>query len=319
MRNPAAAVFSLLLGIVFAVPGALLGIWVALRQFRIEWAFDWALWAARHSPHPLTAPPEEIANRAINPPWVIFAAVGAFFLCAMALSSLRSARRSMRAVDESDDGKARLALKTTHPRVGRPLEGTLRLAKDASPGDRFVVELSCKRYGNSDSRMDEAFLEQQDVAAIQGAHGWSVLFRFEIPVTAPASNAGHFLSARKFQWRLYLKPAKGWSVFASRFDLVLGPAPAEELRAVEADATPGERAIIDAFDAISPLMGRGKLLAHEREQLRSLPPEHLAIARKVSAMPLKILKWAFIAFVVLFVAIPTVFSLLVAGVAALQR
>jgi hypothetical protein len=303
---------SVMTGIVFALPGLVLVTWAAARLINIQWAFNLALWAATYSPVPLSLPPVELANYLIEGQWWVFAALGGGFILALGLSILADELKPKRDADESHDGKARIELKTTSPCVGGPLEGTLRLTRDAKPGDAFVVELSCRRSSTGESRTETPFLEEKRVEAVRAAHGWGLPFRFEIPLTAPESNARQTSRSQGFQWQLSLRPADAWYATRSRFDLALGPAPEKELEAFDAKETPEQRQTVAALDALTPLMGRGKLLPHEREHLRSLSPQELEMARKVSAMPMKILKWGFIVWLVLFAGMGLMYYLMLA-------
>jgi hypothetical protein len=147
--------------------------------------------------------------------------------------------------------------------------------------------------------VETPFFEQQDVRVVVGALGCSVPFRFNVPVTAPASSKDGAFSGPGFHWQLAYYPAKSWVAFPSNFELELGPASTEELRAVEAGETPQQK---EAIDNIAQSLGRESLLPHERAEMRALPPADLAMAVKVSGMPAKIMKWIFIVFFV----VPTV-------------
>jgi hypothetical protein len=90
-------------------------------------------------------------------------------------------------------------------------------------------------------------------------------------------------------------------VFAlpSTYALRLDPAPAEELRAIEAKETPQQK---EAIDALARAAGLESLMPHQRAGLQALSPADFAAARKVAGLPAKIVKWIVIAFVV----VPTV-------------
>jgi hypothetical protein len=322
MRSAVAFFFSAVFGIAFAAAGVVLALWVGMTVYRVELGFDWALWAWENSGLPLTVTPLELANGAIQPSTLIPTGMVAAVLCLVGLSSLRSARDALRPAGESSGGKAKLELKTPEPRVGRPLEGSLRLLHDPQPGQVFRVELSCGRtyqvHDDNRRREETGFFAQLDVAAVQNAEGWRLPFRFDVPVTAPASGAGGYPVGEDYCWSLAFYPADAAIAFPSRLPLTFGAAPQEELRAAEARETPEQKAAIEAVSR-SLGMARGPLLPHEREQLRSLSPADLAMAQKVAGMPVKImqglLKWAFI---VLFV-LPALIMLLIYGAAMLLK
>lgn len=302
MRKLIVFIFNLVFGLAFGAVGVCLAIWVGLALYKVELAFDWVLWAAEYSPLPLNITPMQLASEAIQRNSLIAAGVSAAFLCWFAFDSLRSARQSLRSDDESDDGKARIELKTEHPQVGSPLEGRLRLTKDAKLGELFRVELSCKRrHISGDKKLEEtAFCAKQDVQAIQDAHGWNLPFRFDVPVTMPPSAKRDMLAGEGYHWLLAFSPANEWVSFPSLVALTLAPAPAEELRAIEASESPAQKAVIKA---IIRLPGLRALLPHQRAEIRALSPEDLAMAQKVAGIPMKILKWMFIVIVVITIVI----------------
>lgn len=284
MRQLASAI-QLLIGIALAVPGVLLALWVVVALYKVEVGFDWALWALEHSPFELTGPSVELANEAIQRNSLISGGMLAAVLCSVGFSFLRGARRSLRPPDESHDGKARIVLKAAHPRVGRPLEGSLRLTKDAEQGDVFQVELSCSRYLRSRDEknpVETPFFARLETKAAQGSQGWSVPFRFEVPATAPPTMARGLrglLAPDLFVWELTLRPLKGWIVSPSEFALELAAAPQEELRAIEATESPAQKEVIDAIERL-----KTPLLPYQRAMVQALSPEGLAMARKASEM-----------------------------------
>jgi len=239
MQKHVAAVWGFLLACLFGSLGILLALWVAITLHKVERGFDWALWVAVHSPFSPGAPPIEFANRAIQHTSLAWAAIAAAILCWLANRQWQYARRLLRPVNESHDGKAQIVLKTAQPRVGSPLEGSLRLANGANPGDVFRIEIYCRRKYNEpgdlermkDStryRVETPFGASLDVKAIQDAHGWSVPFRFEIPATAPPSATGNPPPGDGYFWRLASFPANAWVAVPSEFVLVLAGALEEQ-------------------------------------------------------------------------------------------
>lgn len=299
MRKLILTIFNLVSGITLGVAGIAIAAWVVLANYRVTDAFDWALWALESLPFELNVPPVQLANEAMQRNSLIMWGVGAAFLCWMAFGALRGARQAVRPANESHDGAAQIELKADRPRVGRPLEGSLRLLEDAKSGDVYRLELSCRRIRPGERNVETPFFEQQDVRVVQGALGLSVPFRFNVPVTAPPSSKDGILTGPGFRWRLAFYRAESVIAFPSEFALELGSAPAEELRAVEATETPQQKVVIDT---IAQLLGRGSLLPHERAEVRALPPADLAMAGKISGMPAKIMKWILIVFFV----VPTV-------------
>ena len=306
MRRLATALLSFVVGIAFAVPGIVLALWVGLAVYRVELAVGYSQWAAERLPS-LAVPLLQLADYATHRESLIVAGLGAAFLCLIGFSSLRGARQMLRPADQSSGGEAQIVLKTDFPRVGRPLEGSLRLLEIPEPEQVFRLELSCRRtYVTGDQRrkqgVETPFCAEQDVQVAQTAEGWSLPFRFEVPVTAPSSDAGNFEPGEGYIWRLVFEPKDGWISFGGpEFLLTLGPAPAAELRALEAGETPEQK---EAIEAMARGIWRESLLPHERAQLRSLPAEDLAMARKVAALPDKIMSTMFKWAAILLVAVP---------------
>jgi len=312
MRRPINFLNNLVSGIALGAVGVCLAIWVGIALYKVEWAFDLVLLATKHSPFPLDGISVQLANDAVQDSSQVAVGVVAAVLCIMAIQSMRFARLSMRPINESHDGRVRVEFKAEHPRVGRPLEGSLWLKKDAKPGEMFCVELTCMQCyyttkdGAADNQYSKAFFAKQEVQAVQGSEGWNVPFRFDVPVTAPPSTQGFKLSRQwTYGWSLGIYPANAQNAHPSGFELTLAPAPDEELRAIEARESPEQKAAIKAIETVS-----GVLLPHQRLEVRALSPENLAMAQKVAGMPLKILKWMFIAFIVL--------NLIIFGIGALM-
>jgi hypothetical protein len=235
MRKLVVFLFCLVSGAVLGAAGVCLAMWVALALYKVELAFDWALWAAEHAPFSLSATPMQLANAAIQRDVLFPAGLAAAIVCWLAIGSLRAARRSLRSADESDDGKARIELKAEHSQVGRALEGSLRLARDAKPGDVFRVELSCtRRYRDAVGSLkprehkETAFFEARDVQAAQDAQGWKLPFKFDVPATAPPTAAGNTLAEGGYRWLLVFYPANAWIAVPSEFVLQMAAAAAEE-------------------------------------------------------------------------------------------
>lgn len=267
------AIASLLSGaLALGAPAALSSYWV-WTAFQEPWrAREWVIWAAERSPIPLTVTPLELARDLVHPNGLIVAGLVAAFFCLALLKLLIDAPRGRRASDETDDRKARLEL-TSHPaRVGRPLEGILLLAREARAGDMFTVRLWCERRYRSGGKnaTEMPFSEEREVRVVPDARGWRVPFRFDVPAWAPPS--GPSGSRGDFVWWLSLAPAG--KLFATRSVIMvgLGPAPVDELRALEAAEDPGQKEKIDAFGRLVDLV-RGPLLPHERRQLAALSPE----------------------------------------------
>lgn len=309
MRKLISASFSLVFGILLGAAGLTLAAWVLLAIYRVEEAFDWVLWAAERSPVPLTVPAVQLANEMIQRNSLIGAGAAAAILCWIGINKLRGAPAEI-PVDAGHHASARIELRADHPRVGRPLEGSLRLLDDSIPGNRFRLELTCRRihWRRDESVTETGFVEQQDVRVVRGGPGCSVPFRFNIPATAPPSSSTS--DASGYQWQLALYPLETVFALPSTFALRLGPAPAEELRAIEARETPQQKEAIDDF---AQAVGRESLLPHQRAGLQALSPADFAAARKRAGMPTKILKWLLI----VFFGIPVVITGLIFAAAAL--
>jgi hypothetical protein len=165
--------------------------------------------------------------------------------------------------------------------------------------------LSCRRKLASDSKgrssYETAYLVQLDAPARPTAQGWSFPFRFDIPASMP--------SAHPFRWSLSFYPVKPLIVVPASIAVTLGPAPAEELRALEAGESPEQKTAIDAV--ARDLAFAGGLRPDQRAELRALSPENLAMAVKVSALPAKVVKGVFWFFALLFVVPMLLFAIAV--------
>ncbi|MDH5263350.1 MAG: hypothetical protein OEX21_01240 [Betaproteobacteria bacterium] len=302
--KPRAFAAFLLGALLSGVPAVLSSYWVWTVYREPSRARDWAIWAAERSPIRLTVTPESLAGDLVGPNGLILAGVVAAFLCLAPLKLLFDLQRGRRASDETDDRRARLEL-TSHPaRVGRPLEGILRLAKEARMGDMFTVGLTCERRYQSGGKTatERPFAEQKDVRVVPDPRGWRVPFRFDVPAWAPPSGLpgpdGHYL------WWLSLAPAG--KLFATRSNIMvgLGPAPMDELRALEAAEDPGQKETIEAVGRLVSLVN-GPLLPHQRRQLATLSPEDRRIAgvvaQKVGGIGKSLLLLAGLAFLVMVV------------------
>jgi hypothetical protein len=221
--------------------------------------------------------------------------------------------RTLETEIESRNGKTRLVLNTGNPRVGGPLEGRLRFKKDPKPDDRYQLELYCERrytpVDDTRSRTERPFYASLDVQPMQDARGWSLPFRFDVPVTAPSTSADNIPFNDRYYWRLDFHRADAWIAFPGDFPLTLAPADPAALAAVQATESPEQKT---AIEDLGSLMG-APLLPHQRAQMQALPAEDLAMARKVTAMPGKIMKWVFIGFFV----IPMLIMALMFGVGML--
>jgi hypothetical protein len=228
------AMFSLLLALAFAAAGVPLALWAAGATWRAETAREWAVWFLERSPLPLYAAPSQVANDALQRDSLIAASLAAALLCLMAFSLLRSAQRSLRRADESHDGRATIHLTSQSLRVGRPVEGSIWLARGSQNGGMYHLELSCSR-GHGPRRSDHtetAYFEELEVAPVATPVGWSLPFRFVVPAIAPPSGVSRFMSGPGYRWHLTFRRAGGW-MSPSVFALDLDPAPAEELREIE--------------------------------------------------------------------------------------
>jgi hypothetical protein len=296
-------------------PGALLAYWTWTAFHETADAQAWVLWAAERSPVRLTTAPIELARDLTSPGSLIFAGVLAAFLCIAALMNLRHivAPPRRRLLDETHDGRARLELKSAALRVGCPVEGRLWLAREAQAGDVFNVSLRCHRsYRSGDRRRtEEVYYQDKDAKAVHDARGWSVPFRFDVPASAPSNTSvttpQPLLGARRepYEWDLSIGPAGKMLARRSVIALYLGPASEEEVRALAAQETPEQK---EALDAIGRILGpfEGALLPHQREQLKALSSEDLALARKASALTGKGILLVVVAFFAIFLVLPVV-------------
>lgn len=312
-RNPVNALIGFPLGVAFTGAGLLVAGWAALAYYKTQLALDWMLWAIKRFDLRLTVPPEKLADDLIAYPTITEVFV-ALILFAVGTGFLRVARTAVRPADMSDDGKARITLKEELARAGRRLEGSVQLLKEPKAGEAFALMLSCRRSYKSgdDNKVETAFQDRQEAQPLQDGPGWSLPFRFEIPAAAPPSANQSFLNTDGYRWRLEVSRSKAWLGSPSVFDLYVAPATESDLRALEAREAPDQRSAIDAIEGKLKAMGRGPLLAHQREQLRKLSPEDLAKATKATSAPGKILAWIVGGIVLLFVVLPLLMFLIAA-------
>lgn len=315
------AIASLLSGaVVLGVPAALSSYWV-WTAFQEPWrAREWVIWAAERSPIPLTVAPEELAKDLVHPNGLIVAGLVAAFFCLALLKLLFDAQRGRRASDETEDRKARLELKSSPLRVGRPVEGRLWLAREAAAGDMFTVTLHCYRHYRRDGKdqKETAYFEERKVRVVPDGRGWNLPFRFDVPASAPQNFVdtsgppplilfGDPLQA--YHWRLSAWPADKLFASPSAIELYLGPAPRDELLALKAGESPEQTEALDAISRGLAFPG-GTLLPHQREQLKALSPEDLAMARRLTSWgggrTLKLALLALVAFFALFLVLPVI-------------
>ena len=317
MRKLVSNVFNLLLAILLAAMGIALAAWIVLANYRVTEAFDWALWALELLPFSLNVPLVQLANEMTQRNSLIWVGVAAAYLCWVGFSNLRGEREDLRGareveilVDEGHSKSARVELRADHPRVGRPLEGALRLIDDSISGNRFRLVLSCSRVHWQDNKSftETAFVEQQEVRVVRGGPGCSIPFRFNVPATAPPSS--NTANPSGFQWHLAVHPLDTVFKLNCVFPLRLDPAPAEELRAIEARETPQQK---EAIDGYARAAGLESLMPHQRAGLQALSPADFATALKGAGMPAKIVKWILI----VFFGVPIVITGLVFAAAAL--
>jgi hypothetical protein len=276
--------FSLMLGMVLGAVGIPLAVWVAAALYRADVARDWAVWTMERSPLPPYAPPSQVASDMLQRDSLIAAGLLAALLCLLALSWLLAARRALRAVDESHDGKATIDLKGQPLRVGRPVEGSIWLTQGSRQGELYRLELSCKRgHGSARSgRTETAYFEELEVEPLLTPVGWSLPFSFAVPPIAPPSGVANFMSGPAYRWSLAVQPAKGWISTPSVFALDLGAAPPEELGSLEkSERGRREPGMKRAAERIAPEMPREPLL-----QRGASPPSSNLKTEPLSPLPL---------------------------------
>jgi hypothetical protein len=312
-RNPVAAFIGYPIGAVLAGAGLVVGTWIAVAFYKVELAFDSLLWALTRSGIELTVPPEQLANDMIQRGPLVVGGIAALIVFLMGTGALREARTALRPIDMSEDGKARITLNEDLARAGRAMEGSVRFVKDPTPGEAFTVTLSCRRSYKSgdDNKVENAFREEQEIQAQQDAQGWIVPFGFKIPAIAPASSYGRGQTGG-YRWQLAVKRAKSFLASPAVFELQVAPALESELRALEAGETPGQKAAIEEIESKLKVLGQRPLLPHQRAELRNVSDKDLAMIKKVTAMPGKILKWIGVIIVILFV-LPPLFMFLIAA------
>lgn len=286
-RAPFSALFNLVLGLAVGVSGMVMALWAAIATLRIERGFDMAMWAAQRLPVAQGKTPAEFGNEVVNNVGAI--AVVGVVLFLMGLGMLRSARTAARPAGASDDGSADLTLKTPYPCAGEALEGRIAVRKPA-PGQAFTVALRCFRRksrrvdsesASTDSTRDEytetVHHEERKVRVVREAAGWSLPFRFDIPVTAPASEG---TGLRAYRWRLELTRGDAWVGFGNGFDLVVTAASPARIAAYEASLP---------ADVEKEVRELGRALAkfdrepapHQRQELRKLSSSEREQARRM--------------------------------------
>ena len=115
-------------------------------------------------------------------------------------------------------GSATLELRSAAPRVGHPVEGRLRLAREAAAGDTYKVRLVCRRHTKRGSTnvMQEVHSEERKVRAVQDAQGWTLPFRFEIPPGLPPHQGKGFGEP---SWRIEFQRKDAWFPLGKGVDL----------------------------------------------------------------------------------------------------
>ena len=229
-RDLLGALVGFVFGIAFlAVAVVLLG-WVVLTKVAVEKGFDVAMWAAQHSPVPLSIEPADFGNQVINSPSIWFIAAFGVMALMSAFVFLRGARLGARPAGVSEDGEARLELKGANPRVGETLQGEIVLAGNDHVGQPYDIRVECQRLeGMRGSAYRTDYSDSVQVVALAGADGARLPFRFEIPLTAPPSRPFEHLSLRdRREWQLVCARPKAW-FRGSFFPLQVEPGPEEEV------------------------------------------------------------------------------------------
>lgn len=320
-RNPIGAVFLYPIGLVLTGAGIAALAWVALAFYKVEAAFDAALWVLRRPELSLTKPAEQLANNMIQRDALFTEGAIAAFAMLVGAAMLRAARTALRPANQSHDGKFEIALTTLQPRAGAPLEGNLRTLKDTNPGEVFRLDLSCTRDYSDDNgknKEDVGFFESKDVKSIPAAQGSSIPFSFAIPAGAPASEGLSHLARNCYHWRLNVYRANALIATGSRFCLTLGPATAADLRAFEAARPAPLKSAIAAISARRAEAGAAPLQPHELEKLRKFSPEQLAALTKPGGSAPNFQKIVLIVFAAIFV-LPIVIFILIFMIGAIFR
>lgn len=284
-RAPFSALFNLVLGLAAGLSGMAMALWAAIATIKIERGFDVAMWAAQRFPVAQDKTPVEFGNQVVNNVGTI--AVVGVVLFLTGLGMLRSARTAARPAGESDDGSADLKLKTPCPRAGEALEGRIALRK-AVPGQAFTVVLRCfrrksRRVGGQSATMDSSrdeytstvHHEELKVRVVRDAAGWFLPFRFDIPITAPASEG---TGLRDLRWRLELTRDDAWVSFGNGFDLVVAAAGPDRIAAYEASLPADVEKDVQELGRAFGKFNRD-LSPYQREQLRKLSPAEREQAR----------------------------------------
>ena len=302
-RNPIAGFVSGVFGLAWAALGLALGAWVATTMLDRAQGLELGRRVLEESPFALPWPAVDAASLAVE--YIVFPALFAALALLLAWSNLRTARIAFRPRSESQDGKGQLQLAGRgEAQVGKPVEGAILLRDAPAPGDEFDVVLAGGSAG-------AAYRAQQRVRARQGAHGVSLPFRFDVPATAAPSGLGS-------DWRLEFARA-GKKASHSWIELKLEPAAAGQVapaRAATPEHAPAQghaehlASLADAFGVkLSPAQ-RQRLHDKLSEPGAAANARQLEMFRQLTPQHVKYIKYALIAFFVLFFLMPFVLSVL---------
>ena len=229
-RAPVSALFGLLFGLAFLLPGlALLG-WVALTKVDTAKGFDAAMGAMRYVSSDSEENGPAFGNWAINRTLPIGLMGG--LLSIVGIAVLASARKAMLPADVSDDGSARIVFEPNPPTAGHRLQGYIELTDDDKDCHVCMLELRCIQVGRGDhSDRHTVHFEQYESDVKSGARGTRIPFSFEVPINAPPSNGTGLLGlSSRHDWSIHLDRSGETFDSSSDFDFEMHAPSAQDIR-----------------------------------------------------------------------------------------
>jgi len=336
-RRPVQGLLAIVFCFLWGVLGLALAGWAVAQWTQPEQGYEAAMWLLQGSPVKLPWDHERVIGFLTE--HTVAAAIVGILALLNSVSLARRARLHFRPLTESNDGKGEIAFKGMEQRVGRPLEGTIKLHDAPAPGQEYTLRLRAKKHAGG----THGYEAKQTALARQGVHGMSLPFRFEIPATAPATGA---------TWLLDFGPRER-KFFRSEFEVKLGEAPESEIRRAsahegedheepvaqaaaptwgtsssaslppEASAQPTmfqtqrNRELFDHIEKLANAFGK-KFTPQERERLMAQASsqqlagmrDKLEAVKKIKPEHAKFIKYAVIGFVLLFFVLPWALSIL---------
>lgn len=177
----------------------------------------------------------------------------------------------------SRDNLAALSLDTTHPRVGRPLRGSVWPLQPLPDGvTSFWVQLRCVGYylDTPDDGVEDGYRKSVEARLTSSADGDYLPFSFEIPLYPPGTLVRRF-GGGSITWELTADLYRGRFSQTSVFDIEVAGVPEDELRALESTSSAEAKARTARVDQNA----RDRLLPHEFIRLSRILAEKLGLDR----------------------------------------